>query len=88
MTVKVALLVFVVQGQLVETLVCELARDIVLIEALNNVIQLHDTLFSVGQELFLFDKVLVSLFHIRIHNHLNKSVLMHSRKGNDLSQIM
>ena len=88
MCFQAALLVLIVLGQFAETLVGELAGDVVLIQPLENIIKFCDPLFSISQQPFLFGKSLVALLQVHINDHLNKPLFVLSCKGNDLPQVV
>lgn len=54
---------FIVGGQLVKTLVCQLSADVVLIQPLEDHIQFRDTLLTFRQQLALFGKTFIAFLY-------------------------
>ena len=82
------LLCFIVSGQFLEPFVCQFARDIVLIQMLEDSIQLRNPFLCIGQELLLFGKALASLLLVHIHDHLHKLIFLFPCIGNNLTEIL
>ena len=79
---------FIIGGQLVKTLVCQLTTDVVLIQPLEDHIQFCNTLLTFRQQLALFGKTFIAFLYIHIHDHLNEAVFIASCEGHDLPQIL
>ena len=66
---KLMLLFLVIGRELLKTLVRKFSRNSIFVEPLENGVQLCNPLFGIGQCFLPFCQTLVTLAHIRIHDH-------------------
>ena len=77
----------IVRRELLKAFIGELARNVVLIEPLEDSIQLCDPLFGIGKLPFPLCKIPVALPQVTVHDQPHKFVLTAGGEGNDLPQV-